>query len=459
MKFAAALVLLALMLVPPCFCELVVDGRLDEWPDSVCSGSLPGAAVREAGDRLIFCLVLSSPISLQRNNDLVLVLDADADPETGRPLGGVGAEVVWHFGKRTGEIHRAARVEKITAYDLGMVTAPTTAASAFEVSLDPEMPELYPLLTAPVLNWAVLSKDKVAANGSLAWKNEPYDAAGGTSPPPAGPAVRVLSYNVLRNGIVREPALYDRILRALRPDIIALQEVYGADTPTLAERFGKILGGDWAVTAHADLVVASRYPLLASRPVLGNLAVVVDLTATPIEAPLRLLNLHLPASRRDRERQWEADALIAFLRDSGQGEDPFASPSSPLVVLGDFNFVGDPGQLDTLLRGAIVNRERFGADFPPDNDGTDLTDLVPRHSSAPEVYTWWAKGGKAPYYPGRLDFILYSDATLSPSGFILRSESLGSAVLDSLKLERFDTSRASDHLPLVIDLLPSAAAR
>ena len=43
---------------------------------------------------------------------------------------------------------------------------------------------------------------------------------------------------------------------------------------------------------------------------------------------------------------------------------------TPLVIVGDFNLVGDPQQLETLITGAIINDRLFGKGAAPDWDGT-----------------------------------------------------------------------------------------
>ncbi|MCZ6444681.1 MAG: endonuclease, partial [Planctomycetota bacterium] len=58
-----------------------------------------------------------------------------------------------------------------------------------------------------------------------------------------------------------------------------------------------------------------------------------------------------------------------------------------------------------------------------------------------------------PFVPGRLDYLLYSDATLTlPRAFVLDSRDLNPRWLDRHGLKLDDTASASDHLPLIADV-------
>ena len=58
-----------------------------------------------------------------------------------------------------------------------------------------------------------------------------------------------------------------------------------------------------------------------------------------------------------------------------------------------------------------------------------------------------------PFVPGRLDFLLYSDASLSLArSFVLDTRDLSPRWLKNHRLRPADTADASDHLPIVADL-------
>lgn len=456
MKFLGA-VFLGLLAWAGAEAETVLDGNLRDWEGISCQSRpdsrIPRAAARAEGGRLLLSFLLPEPAVLQKNNDLFLVLDADRNPATGSFLDGLGAELVWRFGDRAGEALLEGSPIPVTAYDLGLVSAPTMAAREFEIALDTESPVLYRLLSSPQAAWGLGRGGKVEISGEVSFGPEPASVRE-LVPTGKGEGVRLVSYNVLRDGFLRSGDRFDRILKALKPDIVAFQEIYRGDPGEMVQRLGALLGGKWEAAAHSDLLVASRYPILRSRQVMGNLAVVLNLAGTVLGGELAVINLHLPAGEKEKGRQEEADALIAFIRDSRREDPPFLKPDTALVILGDFNLVMGTAPFFTLCDGTISACEVFGEDAPPEPDGTSLTDLFPRHNAAPEVYTWWDPRGEKPYPPGRLDFILYSDSILRPvRSFVLRTENTPAEVLGELGLERSDTSASSDHLPLVADFI------
>ena len=66
--------------------------------------------------------------------------------------------------------------------------------------------------------------------------------------------------------------------------------------------------------------------------------------------------------------------------------------------------------------------------------------------------TW--EDGDTPFAPGRLDYMLYTDATLEAArSFIYDSRDLSEHWLKFYGLDAADTAKASDHLPLVADMV------
>ena len=67
-------------------------------------------------------------------------------------------------------------------------------------------------------------------------------------------------------------------------------------------------------------------------------------------------------------------------------------------------------------------------------------------------YTW--SNGAETFTPGRLDWIVYSDSTArATNAFVLDTARFSDESLAKFKLLRTD-SRATDHLPVVVDLTP-----
>ena len=70
------------------------------------------------------------------------------------------------------------------------------------------------------------------------------------------------------------------------------------------------------------------------------------------------------------------------------------------------------------------------------------------------TYTW--RNDASSFNPGKLDYIFFSDATIMGSkSYILNTLSMSDYELNYYGLERNDTKEASDHLPVVFDILTS----
>jgi hypothetical protein len=68
------------------------------------------------------------------------------------------------------------------------------------------------------------------------------------------------------------------------------------------------------------------------------------------------------------------------------------------------------------------------------------------------TFTWY--GQRESFWPGRLDFIIYSDAVVDiGNSFVLFTPAMSEEVLERYRLERWDATTASDHLPVVGDLI------
>jgi len=68
------------------------------------------------------------------------------------------------------------------------------------------------------------------------------------------------------------------------------------------------------------------------------------------------------------------------------------------------------------------------------------------------MYTWFDAGNA--FTPGRLDYLLYSDAVAEAvNSFVLDTGVMSEAALARVGLDADDTSN-SDHLPVVLDVRP-----
>jgi len=112
-------------------------------------------------------------------------------------------------------------------------------------------------------------------------------------------------------------------------------------------------------------------------------------------------------------------------------------PDAMVVIAGDFNLVGSRTPLEVMARGLGVN-------------GDDLDPAPARVFGDSTSVTWVDE--KSRFGPGRLDWLLYDDSRSVLGGaFMLDTRVLSDGSLAVMGLER-DDSKASDHLPMIVDL-------
>jgi len=114
--------------------------------------------------------------------------------------------------------------------------------------------------------------------------------------------------------------------------------------------------------------------------------------------------------------------------------------------------VGFAQQRETLLTGDIQDEGTYGPDFAPDWDASLIADVFPTHTTGAETYTWRSDGGSFP--PGRLDYFAYTDSVVTAAkNFILWTPDMSPAELSAAGLLADDSTDASDHVPVVLDLV------
>ena len=304
--------------------------------------------------------------------------------------------------------------------------------------------------------------------------------------------LRVVSYNILWDTIFPDnnpvqADKFERVLTALDPDILNLQEIgdpycwesctrkRAEDVRVLLNNLAPLVGGgSWYVHQGRDNVIASKYPLSMQRglgPGRKAAMALVDLPDDRYGTDLYVMNNHFkggytmeppePFDPYQVQRQGQADALVNFMRDArtiGKKVDlPFGTP---MLVVGDLNIYNDPGlvldPLGTVLSGDIFYEERWGADSPPDWDGSSLTDAHPLHNGrGPDDYTYRYDSGR--FDPGILDYILYTDSVIQEANkFVLNTVDMTSTERLATGLQEFDITLDLvgdwyDHLPVVTD--------
>ncbi len=484
-RFAPLLALLLLALPDSAFATLQaisLDGDFADW------SSMEPAAIDPRGDGepidfgrlwvandqdwLYLRFECGARVEPDAGQDLRLWIDTDNDPATGKKHEGLGAELVWEFGKRTGTFY-TPRPVTLDPADLHLRIGPTHGSDQFEVALrrDRRPARDLPLFPGPTVR-ILLSSGRLGDQVPDRPGGLLYTFAPGTIPiapidfTRATPGVvRLAGYNIQHDGLFkkkeapRQEAL-QRILRAINADIWILNEVWNHRAEAVAKRFEQLLpsppGGAWhAVRRDRGNVIVSRFPIKQSWAILPQhrlSAALIDL-GPEREQDLLVVANHWRCCKAEDERRKEAQALVAWLADANTPGGTLTLPAAtPIVLGGDLNLVGSGAPLRTLLGGEINAVPAPDRGDPTPSNRRLLSLLVSRHSDARMGYTWRKESAR--YYPGVLDYILYtSDRVTVAKHFILDTRTMSPARLTITGLRRNDTVLASDHDPRVVDLL------
>ena len=460
-----------------CGTPIVIDGLFSDWndvsshidPEGDCFNSdFKDIKITNDSEFLfVYIDFYHGEFLMQDWNDFHLYIDADNDHLTGHQANGIGAELVWNFGNRSGFFVIDDQQIPIMQNDIKLRVAPTITSREFEIAIGLDSPGL------------TLDGDQQFSNGKIVLSE--VNGGGDYIPDDEGGLnflvsdddqtlfepisierydennIRVLSYNTLNNGIIdidRQES-FKRIIKALDPDVIALQEHSEWD------QVGGIIESwfpnqQWHKSwTYRDLVILSRFQIIQDASMISSeRTMVAELdTEEHLGSNLLIFNSHLSCCSNNDLRQDQVDEFSGSWRDwMLNGDGPFQlEVGAPFIHVGDFNFVGYREQVETLRDGNIVDESQFGNDFSPDWDFTDIAETFPQHTHKRMGYTW--RNDESSFNPGKLDYIFYSDATITTGNqFILNSLALDELTLEHYGIEQNDTKNASDHLPLIIDI-------
>jgi len=509
---------LLLLLSLPVACQapsaspITLDGRFHDW------AGVPAAVVDEADApeaevdfrtvriadeaRLVHVLIdlgEGREINVQRLDGCArLLLDGDGDPATGstvhglpgvdiiisltpppppeggadardRPGMGVGLESTTYEGDPDDETR-----PPLSPYDLGIALAPTYADRFVELRFErgAELPDTPPFLRGDHFSAKLVLMD---LSGAVLDETDPFthglspfspaqpirDAQQPNDPLARAPrsSLRVVAWNMQRGALFKQRDSALRVLRALDPDIICIQEL-GEDSS--AEQVAALLNqistcvqtdaprDAWSVVLGAGggekrSAVAARLPVTPDKHLDPVFHAGRDdwllRTAGAIVAHegrrLIVMSIHLKCCGRigdesDLRRIAEAKAIRAAVRQAMKAEH-----ADGIIIAGDFNLVGSRTPLE-LLTGKI------------DGEGLALTAVEPMQLDRRSNATW--TDPREPFVPGRLDFVLHDKAALQAVGaFVFDARDLARRWLARHGLLVEDTT-ISDHLPIVVDL-------
>lgn len=408
----------------------------------------------------------ASEIDLMENNLLVLLIDSDNKGSTGSFVEGIGADLRLNFGNRDATIFTPS-FNSMDLEDVRFRVAPTITSHVFEMAIARNTTyQGTPLFQGDTIKLVFRDYNGTGdvmpdANTTFTYVFENTNIPSPTSidfAPSSSQSLRLMTYNTEFDGLTSNTrkSSFERIITANNPDIITFNETWNTSLPTIQAFMNTILPqpNGWYGYKNNGNATLSKYPILQSWDIHTNRvhAVLIDVSASNFgKDSLLVCNAHLKCCDGDNLRQEQADAFASFIIDAKTiGGQIDLSPSTPFALLGDLNLVGLSQQLTTLLTGQIINTFPYGASAPLDWDDSDLTDAKPRQTDSRMTYTW--RNDNSSFPPGRLDFMIYSDAVMTlDKSYVIRTEIMPASQLTQYGLQQNDTQNASDHYPVVSD--------
>ena len=489
-----------------------LDGHFDDWTGvpiwsqaTASSGPLQAAwATDDAHWWYLSFAVRDSVSHSGMPGTLHLLIDADDNAQTGgtvfdTAVGLAGVDVALDLsrsdktqGNRVGAgaalrtVGPSGLSASRSAYELSVVALPSWSATRFELRLarGGTLDGFAPLgrtvrarLVFEATSGAVTALP--AARFGFAIPLDPRARTQRVSamPSKANGSVRVVQWNV-SEGSFRSPANHAKLLAAVQPDVILLDEAYAETSDaTLAEFFARpelAALGRWrfvysrsggrqrTVVATRDRDIrqaASMVRMEYPAGVLDSVRAMVPTAAQPlfdIEAKAQLSStgawitidgietlfvpLDLQSGGFFRNPQDQLRVLQSrAIRAAVQRELASRATRGALVIAGDFNAIGSYESISMLQQGL-------------DLDGSDLA-LSDAWRLGERSLATWTDPKVGQFLPGRLDLTLFSDAAFERTGgFTFTSAELAPALAASLGVTPETSERASDHLIVVTDL-------
>jgi len=463
--------------------EITIDGLFDDWGpglatytdpvESISGVDLLSFQVSNDADFLYVHFVLADEIRLVDNifpHTLYLQIDADNNSSTGFNIDSeFGSEVGIHFRNKQ-VFYNVTPSSNLTFPDIQFRVLPTVSASEFEIAIGRDLiPDginpLFPSNTIKLMFRETNDGDRMPNLGeffSYTFDETPVDPIDLIDLSKSSPEhVRVCAWNAqnnLENSSTH--AAFQRMLDAMQPDVIGFSEAFNADPAAV-----KILLDTWLPLGNPtgwylakddyDHITASRFPITGTWDYLDRqFPCLIDLPEE-YSSDLLFVNAHYNCCTADGNRQNQADEFISFLNDAkSPGGQVYLPQNTPFLLGGDLNLVGYAQQLTTLLTGDIQDNVSYGPDAAPDWDGSTMADLICRQTDKRMAYTWKNDFGTFP--PGRLDYLIYSDAVMSVSkSYSLRTDIMSPGRLGLYGMQAGDAETVSDHYPVVGDFVIS----
>ncbi|MDA7866768.1 endonuclease/exonuclease/phosphatase family protein [Verrucomicrobia bacterium] len=477
---------------------IVLDGTFKDWeniPTQLDERSEPtisefdilSVRTHHSDDQVHVMLTLDRSVNLQGlDSPLNLLLDLDNLSTTGSTLHEMkGVDLVVQFSppnqespssrgmgvgvrRITESTRQIGKAPTVPHAAIGLLMAPTYASENVELALSrstsiPAMETLFPnnsfrMKWVHTSNAGILTEETAIQSHSLKpsiiARVKDNSSRHRLAKNPSD--LRVMTWNVEYGTILKKPTLYARILRAINPDVILLQELTQTEEPDRLKAFFNEQipreGLEWQVLLSSDTGsigngIATPLPIEAvpalsripypNRPEWAVRAIGGKVTLRDGKK-LLLSSVHLKCcgrigSREDETRLLETAAINKSIKQATDS-DQFDG----IITGGDLNLVGAYTPIERLA---------VGLDFDQTNLSILSADRLDSRSNAT-----WANPDER-FVPGRLDYLLLSRSSLSErKAFVLNTAELSTDERTRYGLQPNDSSEASDHFPIIADL-------
>jgi endonuclease/exonuclease/phosphatase family metal-dependent hydrolase len=457
---------------------IFLDGRTNDWNvpvptyvDSENDGNVYDFKYVSVtnDEQFLFVKIKTTPFfKLVEENQISIFIDGDDNSSTGFSINGIGAELRFDLGIRSGINYHNGGTQ-FSHPDIQFRSMPTVTDTTFEFAIGRQfIPPASGTGTIKIFFIDGATNGDWMPNSGQTFEYV-FDETPTTTLVPTEISredtslLRVMNWNVLWDGLLdpQREISFERILQAVNPDIICFNEFFNSSATQVRNAINQMLplssGASWnAVKLDAGNVTLSKYPITQNWLVYPDHRITASLINLPqrFEKDILVINCHYKCCggvSNDEKRQREADATIAFILDAKTPGGVIDLPAeTPFIILGDFNLVGDRQQLITLKTGEIVNTQLFGNGGPPDWDDTELEDILTQQSDKRTAYTW--RNDESSFPPGRLDFQIHSNSVISVvNDFVIQTEVMDQNRLNEYGFQLLDTRTASDHFPKVTD--------
>lgn len=479
--------LLLVIFITPSFiysqsAPITIDGIFDDWTPNLTTFTdtneskdgidLLEFQVTNDAEYLYIRVKANKEFDLTGDNPILhnffLYLDTDDNANTGfKVRDDYGAELSVEFANRIVYNNFAGTPEpQLKFANIEFRSAPTVTSNEFEIAIGRDaIPDgVNPLFPNSTLKILLRNRENFDWLPNL---NTVFTYTFNDTPVPAympidfnktnNSFIRVMAYNTLQNSLLDSNKLlaYERIFKAVKPDIIGLVESANTTTTYIKSLFDNWLplgnSNGWYVAKHGGEVTVSKWPISQTWDNLTRqFPVLIDLPES-YGTDLLYTNAHLNCCAADAARQDQVDQYAAFILDAKSPGGTITIPqNTPIIYSGDLNLVGLSQQLNTLVTGDIQNTTTYGNGGPLDWDNSNMKEENALQSDIRMNYTWRSDSSSFP--PGKLDFMIFSDYTLtSEKSFVIQTEVMSSNRLNLYDLLSSDTTTASDHFPVIAD--------